>query len=94
MAARALEYGLLHRVVAAEELTSAVEAEVDAIGLGGPTAIAEAKRLIRTVERLPMEEAFAYAEEKINALFRSEEAAEGMAAFAAKRKPRWTRSTG
>jgi methylglutaconyl-CoA hydratase len=93
MAASALEYGLLHRVVAAEELTSAVQEEVDAIGLGGPIAIAEAKKLIRTVGRLPMDEAFAYAEESINALFRSEEAAEGMAAFVAKRKPAWTRPT-
>ncbi len=93
MAARALEYGLLHRVVAAEELTSAVQEEVDAIDLGGPIAIAEAKKLIRTVARLPMDEAFAYAEQKINELFRSEEAAEGMAAFVAKRKPEWTKST-
>jgi enoyl-CoA hydratase/carnithine racemase len=93
MATRALEYGLLHRVVAAEELASVVQEEVDAIGLGGPIAIAEAKKLIRTVARLPMDEAFAYAEQKINELFRSEEAAEGMAAFVAKRGPEWTKST-
>ena len=92
MAPRALEYGLLHRVVAPEELTNAVQEEVDAIGLGGPIAIAEAKKLIRTVSRLPMDEAFAYAEQKIGALFRSDEAAEGMAAFVAKRKPEWTKS--
>ena len=91
MAPRALEYGLLHRVVPAEELTNAVKEEVDAIGLGGPIAIAEAKKLIRTVARLPMDEAFAYAEQKINGLFRSDEAAEGMAAFVAKRKPEWTK---
>ena len=93
LAARALEYGLLHRVVAAEELTSVVQEEVDAISLGGPIAIAEAKKLIRTVARLPMDEAFAYAEQKINALFRSDEAAEGMAAFVAKRRPEWMKST-
>ena len=55
----------------------------------GPIAIAEAKKLIRTVERLPMKEAFDYAEEKINELFRSAEAAEGMSAFVTKREPRW-----
>ena len=93
LAPRALEYGLLHRVVAAEELANAVQEEVDAIALGGPIAIAEAKKLIRTVSRLPMDEAFAYAEQKINALFRSDEAAEGMAAFVAKRKPGWTKSS-
>ena len=88
-AAQALEYGLLHQVVAATDLGTAVQAEVDAIALGGPIAVAEAKRLVRTVARLPMDDAFAYAERKIAALFASDEAAEGMAAFAQKRKPRW-----
>jgi methylglutaconyl-CoA hydratase len=89
-AEKAREYGLLHRVVAPEELVSAVQEEIDAIALGGPIAIAEAKKLIRTVSRLPMDQAFGYAEEKINELFRSAEAAEGMSAFVAKRKPKWT----
>jgi methylglutaconyl-CoA hydratase len=88
-AAEARGYGLVHRVVAADGLEAAVNEETEAIALGGPNAVAEAKRLIRTVARLPMDEAFAYAEEKIAALFASEEAAEGMAAFAGKRKPRW-----
>jgi methylglutaconyl-CoA hydratase len=87
--AKAAEYGLLHRVVAPEELERAVQEEVEAIALGGPEAIAEAKRLIRTVARLPMDEAFVYAEKRIAALFASAEAAEGMAAFVEKRKPRW-----
>ncbi|MHC4137662.1 MAG: enoyl-CoA hydratase/isomerase family protein [Planctomycetota bacterium] len=90
-AARAEEYGLLHRVVAPEELERAVREEVEAVALGGPDAVAEVKRLVRAVARLPMDEAFAYAEERIAKLFASAEAAEGMAAFAEKRKPRWTR---
>jgi enoyl-CoA hydratase/carnithine racemase len=36
-----------------------------------------------------MDDAFAYAEAKIAELFASAEAAEGMAAFAQRRKPRW-----
>ncbi len=88
-AREALGYGLLHRVVPAHDLEAAVQEEVDAIAQGGPTAVAEAKRLVRTVSRLPMDEAFAYAEAKIAALFASAEAAEGMAAFAQKRKPSW-----
>ena len=88
-AAQAVTYGLLHRAVAADDLARAVQEEVDAIKLGGPIAVAEAKRLIRTVTRLPMDEAFAYAEEKIAALFASPEAAEGMMAFVSKRKPQW-----
>jgi methylglutaconyl-CoA hydratase len=88
-AAEAADYGLLHRVVPPDHLSAAVQEEIDNIALGGPTAVAEAKRLVRVVSRLPMDEAFAYAERKIAALFASDEAAEGMAAFAAKRKPRW-----
>jgi methylglutaconyl-CoA hydratase len=88
-AAEAQGYGLLHRVAAPDALAAAVQEEVDAISLGGPLAVAEAKRLIRTVSRLPMDQAFAYAEEKIAALFASPEAAEGMMAFVSKRKPEW-----
>ena len=88
-AAQAMACGLLHRVVAADALGGAVQEEIDAIALGGPVAVAEAKRLIRTVARLPMDEAFAYAEKKIAELFASPEAAEGMMAFVGKRKPNW-----
>ena len=88
-AAEARDYGLLHRVVAPADLAIAVQEEVDAIALGGPNAVAEAKRLIRTVARLPMDEGFAYAEAKIAELFAAPEAAEGMMAFATKRRPNW-----
>lgn len=88
-AVAALGHGLVHRVVPAAQLAAAAQEEVDAIALGGPNAVAEAKRLVRTVARLPMDEAFAYAEAKIAELFGSAEAAEGMMAFAAKRKPKW-----
>jgi methylglutaconyl-CoA hydratase len=88
-AERAVAWGLLHRAVAPDELAAAAQREAEAIAAGGPVAIAESKRLVRTVSRLPMDEAFVYAEERIAALFQSEEAAEGMAAFREKRKPRW-----
>jgi methylglutaconyl-CoA hydratase len=88
-AARAEAYGLVHRVVPAAELAAAAESEVDAIAQGGPRAVAEAKRLVREVARRAEDDAFAWAEAKIAELFASEEAAEGMAAFRAKRPPRW-----
>ena len=88
-AEEACGYGLVHRVVPAADLAAAVQAEVDAIMLGGPNAVMEAKKLIRTVSRVSMDEGFAYAEAKIAELFASAEAAEGMMAFAAKRKPGW-----
>ena len=92
-AAQARDYGLLHRVVPAAELTAAVEKEIEAIALGGPNAVREAKRLVRTIPRLSMADGFAYAQEKIAELFASPEAAEGMTAFAARRKPRWADET-
>jgi len=93
-APRALEYGLLHRVAPDDGLAAAVQEEVDAIAKGGPIALAEAKRLVRTVAHASEEEAFRYAEEKIAALFASEEAAEGMAAFIGKRSPSWVADEG
>ncbi len=89
MAEDAVGYGLLHKAVPAAELEAAVQAEIDAIALGGPIAVQEAKRLIREVSSRSMEDAFAYAEAKIVKLFASEEAAEGMAAFISKRPPSW-----
>jgi len=88
-ARQALGYGLLHRVVPAGELRAAVQQDVDAIALGGPIAITEAKRLVRRVSSLAEDEAFSFAEKKIAELFASEEAAEGMKAFVEKRRPRW-----
>ena len=88
-AAEAQGYGLVHRVVPPADLATAVQEEVDAIALGGPNAVAEAKKLIRTVARVSMDEGFTYAEAKIAELFASPEAAEGMMAFATKRKPSW-----
>jgi methylglutaconyl-CoA hydratase len=90
--ARAAEVGLVHRAVPADQLVAAVQAEIDLIALAGPIALAEAKQLVRTVSRLPMDEGFAWAEKKIAALFASEEAAEGMRAFAEKRKPSWVKT--
>jgi enoyl-CoA hydratase/carnithine racemase len=88
-AERARGYGLVHRVVALDGLREAVREEAKKIALGGPNAVAEAKRLIRTVSQVSMEEGFTYAEAKIAELFASAEAAEGMGAFVQKRPPKW-----
>ncbi len=88
-AERAADLGLVHRVVPDGELVDAVTAEINAIALGGPQAVRAAKELVRTIPRLSMDDGFVYAEKKIAELFASDEAAEGMAAFAGKRKPRW-----
>jgi len=89
----ALGYGLLHRVVEEDDLESAVQAEIDAIAKGAPSAVAAAKRLVREIPQLSPDDAYASAAEKIAELFASPEAAEGMAAFAQKRPPNWAETS-
>jgi len=88
-AKEAVEYGLVHRAVPHDELAAAVQEEIDAIRLGAPNAVAEAKKLVRTVPELSVEEGFKVTAEWSGRLFRAEEAAEGMASFREKRKPSW-----
>jgi len=88
-ARQAVDYGLLHRAVPAGRLVEAVDSELEALSRGGPNALAEVKQLVRKVPTLPFDEALQYATRKSRELFRSEEAAEGMGAFAEKRKPGW-----
>ena len=90
-AAKAVEYGLVHRTVPGEQLEAAVLAEIDALSQGGPNALAEVKQLVRKVPTLSLEEALEHTTSKSRELFQSEEAAEGMQAFAQKRKPGWVK---
>ncbi len=88
-AEEAVRYGLAHRAVPPEELEVAVEREVADVAKGGPVAVAEAKRLIREIPTLGEDEAFARASKLFAERLLSEEAREGMAAFAEKRPPKW-----
>lgn len=89
---QAVEYGLAHRAVAADQLVSAVQEEIDMIKLGGPNAVAEAKRLVREVPEVSVAEGFKLTGKWSVELFMSEEGAEGIAAFREKRKPSWVTS--
>ena len=86
---QAVEMGFVHRAVADEELTAAVQEEVAMIRLGGPNAIIECKKLVRRIAQLSREQGFAEAEPWSKSLFASEEGAEGMAAFREKRPAAW-----
>jgi methylglutaconyl-CoA hydratase len=88
---QAVEMGLVHRAVPADQLYAAVQEEIEMINLGGPIAVQEAKKLVRRVSQLSTAEGFAETGPWTTRLFRSEEAAEGMAAFREKRKPAWVR---
>lgn len=93
-AEQARDYGLIHRVVGADQLDVAVNEAVEMIRLGGPNAVREAKQLIRVVPTLSMNAGFQYTSELIAKLFASDEAREGMEAFLQKRKPSWTSGSG
>ena len=88
-AARAVELGLVHRTVPADGLDAAVAETVELLRQGGPNAIREAKQLVRRIPGMTMDEGFRWTAAKIAELFASDEAAEGMQAFVAKRRPRW-----
>tara|TARA_S200000501_G_scaffold80671_2_gene72579 strand:- start:90977 stop:91747 length:771 start_codon:yes stop_codon:yes gene_type:complete len=86
---KAAELGIISRAVEAKDLDNEIQLVLEDILHGGPLALAAAKRLINEIPEKPTNEAFPWAAEYSNALFNSEEAAEGMAAFLEKRSPNW-----
>ena len=90
---QAVSMGFAHRAVSAKQLEATVREEIDAINLGGPIAVGECKKLVRRIPQLSIEEGFREAAEWSRRMFQSDEAAEGMAAFREKRKPRWVPPT-
>ena len=87
--ADAVAMGFAHRAVPKDALRGAVQEEIDMINLGGPNAVIECKRLVRRVPELSIADGFAETATWSGRMFRSDEAAEGMAAFREKRKPAW-----
>ena len=90
----AVKFGLVHQSVPSAALTSVVEKELEAIALGGPNALAECKKLIREVPELSIEAGLARTSDWSVAMFESDEATEGMAAFREKRSPNWVQPDG
>lgn len=88
-AARAAELGLINRAVPRGELDGAVDEVLADLRMGGPNALAAAKRLVREVPRMDPKDAFPWTSRLSAELFRSDEAAQGMAAFLGKRPPPW-----
>jgi methylglutaconyl-CoA hydratase len=88
-AARAVEIGLLTRAVPQEELDAAVAHYAGMLVKGGPEALAITKRLVRDIPAVPFEEGLRRMTELSAERFTSEEGQEGIAAFMAKRPPRW-----
>ena len=85
----AVRMGLAHRAVPGQDLLQAVQEEIDMISLGGPIAVQEAKKMVRRVSEISIEQGFDETSVWSKRLFESEEGLEGMAAFREKRKPNW-----
>jgi methylglutaconyl-CoA hydratase len=90
-AERAVEIGLVHRVVSREGLDSAVDEKVGELLRGGPVAQASLKGLLRRLETTEPMEAPGLTARVISELRTGEEGQEGLAAFLEKREPRWRR---
>ena len=89
-AAQALEMGLVHQVVAADQLITARDKQLAAIAQGSAQAQADCKRLVRHVQAAQWGEALqAFTAEEIARARASAQGREGVAAFLDKRQPAW-----
>ena len=89
-AQRARSIGLVTHVGSDGDDVDRIVAELCAgVLAGAPSAVAETKRLMRTVPTLGRDEAFEQMRALSDSLFQRADAAEGMAAFLEKRRPAW-----
>ena len=89
-AAEALQCGLVERVVPVAEFDAAVAELAGQIRDAAPLAVRAAKRVLDVVPDLPLSAALAYAEALRRPLDATRDYDEGLAAFAERRKPRFT----
>ncbi len=92
-AARAKEIGLVHTVVSAEELDTAITHQTAMLLHGGPHALAAAKELVHELPGMADGEQRAYTAALIADLRTSPEGQEGLRAFLDRRAPSWERET-
>ena len=88
-AERALAIGLVAEVVEPEELAAAAHRWGQLLASRAPLALAATKRAMRAGAQLPIAEALEAERSEFVALFSSEDAQEGIAAFMQKRPPEW-----
>lgn len=86
---RALELGLVNRVVSAGEGLAGAKALARQIAANGPLAVMASKRVILESQDWSSEEMFEQQAVIVDPIFSSEDAIEGSKAFAEKRAPSW-----
>jgi enoyl-CoA hydratase/carnithine racemase len=87
----ALDWGLVNRVVPADQLDSATADLLERVTLGSADSKGIGKQALYAQIDLDQPKAYAYAVEVMAATSQLPDAREGMRAFLDKRKPRWTR---
>ncbi len=91
-APRALQLGLVNRVVAGDQVVGEAIALAERIGENSPAAVRASRRLVREAAELTEAEGWKRTIELMTPVFESGDAIEGATAFAEKRPPIW-RST-
>jgi len=90
-AKRALEIGLINRVVPKDDLISEVQKFADSVLQGAPNALTQTKKLIDELWPTSVQEDIDLALKHHLQARESAEAREGIAAFNEKRPPKWTK---
>jgi methylglutaconyl-CoA hydratase len=94
-AAEAYRIGFVDELVRAEDLDATVNKVVGHLLLGGPNALAEAKRLIRDVAGKPIDDRLTEdTAARIAKARASDEGQEGITSFFEKRQPSWVQTLG
>jgi enoyl-CoA hydratase/carnithine racemase len=88
-ACRAYELGLVNAVVPMEDLEEATQRLAERIASNAPLSVLAAKRTVRLITELPLEQAYVKAEEIWEPVYRSLDAQEGPSAFRDHRAPQW-----
>ena len=87
----AMHYGMVNKVVPADQLMPTAREWADTIAAGAPLAVQAIKEIMRETESMSVRESFAYLREakleNFPKVLQSEDAKEGVAAFAEKREP-------
>lgn len=92
-AQRAREMGLVNYVTPAADLDAKVEWVCQKLALNSPAAVRRGKYAIAAMQDMAFHEALAFAEGQIMLAAAAPDAAEGLAAFNEKRRPRWQEET-
>ena len=92
-AAEAAHWGLINRVLPADDLMEAARAMADELAAGPPLVFAAIKEIVREAEAMRFQDAMNKVTksqfETVERLYRSEDQKEGARAFAEKRDPVW-----